>query len=229
MPIYTKKGDKGETGLPGGRRLSKTETIFDCLGGLDQTNALIGLAVSFILRGNTTGGSPRMSPSARSSEVRAVAEGDVAREEEDTTGGSPRSFIDPQREKKLLVFLTQLQSDLLSIGAAIAAKRPLESAILSKLDGRTAELERQIDRWDSQLPELKNFILPGGCREAAIIHLARVNVRQTERAFHRLDDTIRQTPIATYLNRLSDYFFQCARYLNHRTNTPDVIWTISDR
>lgn len=46
MPIYTKKGDGGETGLPGSRRLSKTEQIFEVLGNLDQTNALIGLALS---------------------------------------------------------------------------------------------------------------------------------------------------------------------------------------
>lgn len=48
MPIYTKKGDRGETGLPGGTRLSKTEVLFEALGSLDQTNAAIGLAKSFL-------------------------------------------------------------------------------------------------------------------------------------------------------------------------------------
>ena len=48
MPIYTKKGDKGETGLPGGRRLSKTEPIFEVLGALDSVNASLGLAASLL-------------------------------------------------------------------------------------------------------------------------------------------------------------------------------------
>ncbi len=48
MPIYTKRGDRGETGLPGGKRLSKAEVLFEVLGSLDQTNAAIGLAVSFL-------------------------------------------------------------------------------------------------------------------------------------------------------------------------------------
>ncbi|MEX0594570.1 MAG: cob(I)yrinic acid a,c-diamide adenosyltransferase [Patescibacteria group bacterium] len=47
MPIYTKKGDRGETGLPGKRRLSKTDQLFEVLGNLDQTSASIGLALSY--------------------------------------------------------------------------------------------------------------------------------------------------------------------------------------
>lgn len=183
MPIYTKKGDGGETGLPGKRRLSKTETIFECLGALDQTNALIGLAVS---------------------------------------------LLDRQKEKRLVQFLERLQSDLLSIGAAIAAEQPFNSPILPKIDKRALELERQIDQWDALLPELKNFILPGGCQASAVIHLARASIRQTERAFHRLDKMEGLEPIAVFLNRLSDYFFQASRYLNLRSNKPDIIWKTSD-
>ncbi len=183
MPIYTKKGDKGETGLPGRRRLSKTDNIFECLGGLDQTNALIGLAVS---------------------------------------------LIDHQQEKKLVAFLEQLQSDLLSVGSIIAAESSASSHVLPNFNKRALELEHQIDQWDSELPELKNFILPGGCQTAAVIHLARVSVRQAERAFHRLKKTTGLEPIAVLLNRLSDYFFQCARYLNMRANKPDIIWSIND-
>ena len=48
MPIYTKKGDKGETALPGKRRLKKTEPLIEALGALDSANAAVGLAVSCV-------------------------------------------------------------------------------------------------------------------------------------------------------------------------------------
>lgn len=179
MPIYTKKGDRGETGLPGKRRLPKTDGIFECLGALDQTNALIGFAVS---------------------------------------------LIDQLKEKRLVTFLENLQGDLLVVGSAIASEKPAKDPRLAALSKRTVELERQIDQWDKELPELKNFILPGGCQASAVIHLVRVSVRQTERVFHRLDNTTGLEDISVFLNRLSDYFFQCARYLNMRSDKPDIIW-----
>lgn len=182
MPIYTKKGDKGETGLPGKRRLLKTELIFECLGGLDQTNALIGQVVSLIDR----------------------------------------------KETEFTNDLQQIQSSLLAVGACLAAESPLNASILTALDKQTSQLERRIDQWDKQLPELKNFILPGGSQAASVIHLARVSVRQAEREFHRLENASGLGPVARYLNRLSDYFFQSARYLNLRANHPDIIWKISD-
>ncbi|MDP3993202.1 MAG: cob(I)yrinic acid a,c-diamide adenosyltransferase [bacterium] len=182
MPIYTKAGDKGETGLPGKRRLSKTDLIFECLGGLDQTNALIGQVVSLIDR----------------------------------------------KETEFTSDLQQIQSNLLAVGACLAAESPKDAAILASLDEQTAQLERKIDEWDKLLPELKNFILPGGSQAASVAHLARVAVRQTERAFHRPENADQLEPIARYLNRLSDYFFQLARYLNLRANKPDIIWKISD-
>lgn len=179
VPIYTKRGDRGETGLPGQRRLPKTDLIFDFLGVLDQTNALIGLAVS---------------------------------------------LIDRQEERELVAFLERRQSDLLLIGSIVAADSVGENPVSSILFGRTAELEAQINNWDSQLPPLKNFILPGGSQVASTIHLARVSVRQTERDFHRLSVKTNLDSIAMFLNRFSDYLFQCARYLNWRAGKSDLIW-----
>lgn len=182
MPIYTKTGDKGETGLPGKRRLSKTEPIFECLGGLDQINALIGLAVC---------------------------------------------KINKSKEPELVNFLVQLQDDLLLVGSIIAAKLAWLNPNLQDLTKRTGEMESQMDRWDSQLPELKNFILPGGTETAAIIHLARVSCRQAERSFHRLEVSNNLVPVAIFLNRLSDYFFQGARYLNFQAKKTDQVWKIN--
>lgn len=183
MSIYTKKGDKGETGLPGHRRLPKTELIFECLGGLDQTNALIGLTVSLI----------------------------------------------DEKEAELIRELQLIQSNFLAVGACLAAESPTDAPILASLDEQTSQLEKRIDEWDEQLPELRNFILPGGSQAASAIHLARVGIRQAERAFHRLENASGLEPIARYLNRLSDYFFQCARYLNLRANHPDIIWKIDSK
>lgn len=183
MPIYTRGGDRGETALPGNRRLPKTATIFECLGDLDQANGLVGLSVS---------------------------------------------LIDREKETELVHLLEHLQSDLLSIGSVIAAKRHDTSVVLTKIVNRTIELEGQIDTWDAKLPGLKNFILPGGCVPAAVLQLARVSIRQAERSFHRLSDTTGLEPIAVMLNRLSDYFFQAARYLNMRSNKPDIVWKISN-
>lgn len=184
MPIYTKKGDKGETGLPGGKRLSKTENIFQCLGALDQTNALIGLAIS---------------------------------------------LIDQKLEPQLIKFLELLQGDLLFIGSTIATTHLDSKKNLQILNKRTANLEEQIDKWDRKLLKLQNFILPGGCQAASTIHLTRVSVRESERIFHRLQLKTDFDPIAMYLNRLSDYFFQCARYLNMRSKNKEVIWKITNK
>ena len=178
MPIYTKKGDKGETGLPGGRRLPKTEAIFEFLGSLDQTNSVLGLAIS---------------------------------------------GMDPKKDKQLAHDLNQIQQSFLAIGACIASEKPSEQAILGELPRYTEQMESTIDRWDRAMPELKNFILPGGTQPASFLHLARTLIRQTERAFHRLD-IVGLEPIAIYLNRLSDFFFQAARYHNFSSGFTDTIW-----
>jgi len=178
MSIYTKKGDKGETGLPGERRLSKTDQLFETLGYFDQTSALIGLAVSLI-------------------------------------GPKDKTLID-QFEK--------IQSNFLSLGACLASEQPGKEKILDQLPAETAELEAQIDRWDEVLPPLRNFILAGGTPAAATLHVARVSARTAERQYHRLPDELKLPPISQYLNRLSDYFFQAARFVNHQNDCLDIIW-----
>jgi cob(I)alamin adenosyltransferase len=132
-----------------------------------------------------------------------------------------------QKDADLTEGLQRIQSNLLAVGACIASESPSSAPVLATLDEQTSQLERSIDEWDKKLPELKNFILPGGSQAAAAAHLTRVATRQTERAFHRLDNADQLEPIARYLNRLSDYFFQLARYLNLRANHPDIIWKIT--
>lgn len=179
MSIYTKKGDRGRTGLPGDRRLSKTDAIFELLGNLDFANDWIGLA---------------------------------------------RTGLDQPAYSELANQLTTIQSNLLSIGACIASESPASATILNKLEGETKILETQIDTWDQQLPALRNFILPGGSQTGATMHLCRTAIRQAERSFHRYSHVAALAPVATYLNRLSDFFFQAARFVNFSSGTPEPVW-----
>ncbi len=182
MPIYTKKGDRGETGLPGGRRLSKTDLVFEFLGSLDQTSATIGQALSFIDSKNDLG------------------------------------FIEVFRK---------IQSNFLSIGAYTAAEEAKKPKLPLGLQDETLRLENLIDEWDKQLPQLTNFILVGGTQTGATLHLARTTIRQAERSYHRLEIEQRDPAISEYLNRLSDFFFQAARYYNYCNHQPESPWHFS--
>lgn len=84
-------------------------------------------------------------------------------------------------------------------------------------------LESWIDFYTSKLPELKNFIVPGGTRLAISIHKARVVARSAERYIvdAELDGDV-NTLVLQYINRLSDYFFTAARYANWLEKVDDV-------
>ena len=87
-------------------------------------------------------------------------------------------------------------------------------------------LERSaLDELNELLPSLKEFILPGGVRAAAICHLARTICRRAERALIKLnrDETVTMISLQ-YLNRLSDLLFVMCRSINQAHNVPDVLW-----
>lgn len=84
-------------------------------------------------------------------------------------------------------------------------------------------LEQQIDKLDETLPPLANFILPGGHPAAATLHIARTVVRRAERSAVRIMETEQINEIALkYLNRLSDYLFVAARYVNNKTGNTEA-------
>jgi cob(I)alamin adenosyltransferase len=86
-------------------------------------------------------------------------------------------------------------------------------------------LEQALDSLNSDLPALKEFILPGGTPAAAICHLARAICRRAERRVHRLARTAAVNPVTLkYLNRLSDLLFVMARQLNKQARHSDVFW-----
>lgn len=84
-------------------------------------------------------------------------------------------------------------------------------------------LEGLIDFYESKSPILDSFILPGGAKSASTAHVVRTIIRRAERRIVTLSETIELDPLLIkYVNRLSDYFFALARYLNVRNNLTDI-------
>src|SRR5258706_6289450 len=120
--------------------------------------------------------------------------------------------------------LQAIQRDLFAIGAELATPDPskLRTAITAD---RVASLEKLIDQYETYLPPLKSFILPGGTRKAAAFHLARTICRRAERSVVTLARDTQINPlIIHYLNRLSDLLFMLARGCNKQTGVPDIEW-----
>jgi cob(I)alamin adenosyltransferase len=94
-------------------------------------------------------------------------------------------------------------------------------------DALVGRLEQQIDSWNEQLPELKNFVLPGGCASSSQCHVARTVCRRAERVVVALaENTTVHEAIPAFLNRLSDYLFVMARWMDFsRLGQQDRIWT----
>ncbi len=120
--------------------------------------------------------------------------------------------------------LQAMQNRLFDLGAELAVG---DEKFLGKLARRITEadteaLEHEIDRMQARLKPLTNFILPGGSKAAAHAHVCRSVSRRAERAMLVTDSTAPH--LIAYVNRLSDYFFVLARYLNHLTSTAEPEW-----
>jgi len=171
MPIYTKKGDKGETGIFSGKRVSKDDLLIEVLGTLDEANSFLGLSASFL------------------------------------------------EEKYLINKITQVQKTLFKLGSIIAgAGGSIPKSVVVKY-------EKEIDGWTAAMPVLKNFIFPGGNSAAASLYTARTVVRKLERFLVRSRNSGSQISgsIFVYINRLSDYLFTLARYINFRCGVHDAV------
>lgn len=125
--------------------------------------------------------------------------------------------------------LASLQHDLFTIGAALASAPRDDGERHPHLPplpvDRPAEMEGWIDEASSELPELREFVLPGGTPGAAALHQARTICRRAERKVVQLalSEPVEEAVII-YLNRLSDLLFSLARLANHRAGRPDVTW-----
>ena len=124
-------------------------------------------------------------------------------------------------KKELLI----IQNDLFEIGASLASS--IENKKLEDyLDKRVKDFEKQIDVQSAKLPELMNFILPGGGKGASFLHLARTVCRRAERRITELSEEEKiNLKTLVYINRLSDLLFTFARYINYKEKKKETIWS----
>ena len=121
--------------------------------------------------------------------------------------------------------LLRIQGELFQLGAELAT--PRDKKLASRLiDSALITLqENEIDEMERALSPLKTFILPGGSQGGAFLHLARTVGRRAERevvTLHQLEPV--RAEVLQYLNRLSDYLFVCARFVNLVGGVADVPW-----
>jgi cob(I)alamin adenosyltransferase len=123
--------------------------------------------------------------------------------------------------------LARVQTELFSVGAELATPEPEKHGTALVGDAHIAAMERAIDELDAQLPPLKQFILPAGCRGAAALHVSRGVCRRAERrvvSFAGSPGMQVSERIIRYLNRLGDYLFVAARFANAQASIGETPW-----
>ena len=127
--------------------------------------------------------------------------------------------------------LSEIQDRLFTIGSSLAcdpAKEP-KMKIPDLKEEDVGLLEKEIDRMHRVLPEMKNFILPGGHPTVSHLHIARCVCRRAERCCVRLQEGATEDDfIIKYLNRLSDYLFILARFVAHLLKVEETPWKPRD-
>lgn len=134
-------------------------------------------------------------------------------------------------DEDLAVVVQRVQSELFTVGADLATPLKAKTAWIVRVGPEMiAALEVEIDAWQGQLPELKNFVLPGGSLVSAFLHQARTVCRRAERWTTTLQEAEPvNTHVLAYLNRLSDWLFVLARLANLRSGNADIPWQSSTR
>lgn len=176
--IYTRTGDKGETGLVGGARVGKESLRVEAYGTVDELNSVLGIARAFLT------------------------------------------------DKELDKLLGELQKDLFVAGADLASASGHQQRDVPRItEQRITELERMIDKFETELSPLKVFILPSGGIAGSVLHNARTVARRAERRVVTLSKKeALNDQLIPYMNRLSDLLFVMARLANHRENKSEVEW-----
>jgi cob(I)alamin adenosyltransferase len=126
----------------------------------------------------------------------------------------------------LLVIVRRVQHELFNLGSILATLpedvHPKQARITP---AEIAQLEREIDGMNESLPSLRSFVLPGGTRVNAELHVTRTVCRRAERLLIALS-RVEPVPPETiqYLNRLSDAMFVWSRWVNHSIGKPEILW-----
>jgi cob(I)alamin adenosyltransferase len=122
--------------------------------------------------------------------------------------------------------LIAIQEDLFVLGSHLASDPEKNKMTLPELsEQRIAVLEEAMDAMDATLPEMRNFVLPGGHLAVSQCHVVRCICRRAERNTIALAQTsFVEEHLIRYLNRLSDYFFVLSRKLTHELNAVETPW-----
>ena len=157
------------------------------------------------------------SPGSSESNVEADREAANRRQGKELTAVEVRELIQ------------NIQNDLFILGGKLATPIEKKSRLnfSSNIDTNQINLlEEKIDLFEKKLSPLKQFILPGGSKSAALLHIARSVCRRSERLTVKLSkrDVINEN-IIIYLNRLSDLLFVLARFENDVNQITDIPWT----
>jgi cob(I)alamin adenosyltransferase len=116
--------------------------------------------------------------------------------------------------------ILEVQHDLFDLGGELSI--PGHAAIT---EGHVERIEAAVERFNADLPPLKEFILPGGTRASSLAHVARTVCRRAERSLVGLAADGNVSDLTRkYLNRLSDLLFVLARAINRAEGHPDVLW-----
>lgn len=144
-------------------------------------------------------------------------------DELNTSVGMLRSLEIPEGVSETLI---KIQNKLFTIGAQLASEPGERKIKIPKLQTEdTVYLEKEIDNMDEKLPEMRNFVLPGGHPAVAQAHVARCICRRAERiVLHLKDESDVPAEIPIYLNRLSDFFFVLSRKLTQDLGATEIPW-----
>lgn len=208
---YTRSGDTGTSQLGTGERRSKTDDAFEAMGTVDELCSFVGVAHSHLLIS-----SRRQKVGGRNTNYNSVRRG--------------LSYGD------LPVRLLDVMSRLFDVGSHVAKPPPVETVGKAAPvfvpngigDGFDAnhvdDLEEWINEMTEDLPELTSFILPTGAPASAALHVARTVCRRAERRLVPLvvDHGTCDPNALRYLNRLSDFFFVSARWVNYKEGQEEI-------
>ena len=202
MKIYTKTGDKGQTSLANGKRVSKTDARIEAYGTADELNSFVGLL--------------RVALEEQVSSFLAPKGHDYYKFQV-----SGYKFLISGTE--LTEQLTWIQNRLFDLGACLAgADMHLNEAAITKVEG-------WIDAMQSELEQLRAFVLPAGCETACRCHVCRTVTRRLERRMISLEAAALQDASLEvelrFVNRLSDYFFVLARYCVYMSGEKEQTWS----
>ena len=136
--------------------------------------------------------------------------------------------IAPKRERlwAFAAILKRIQHELFNLGSILATLPPDVGPKQPRITAaEITQLEMEIDRANEDLPALRSFVLPGGSRLDADLHICRTVCRRAERLLVQLSASGEVPPEAIqYLNRLSDALFVWSRWVNSILGTPETLW-----